>query len=84
MNHFTSPSFRECYDKLPHEIRKLANKKFDLVKQNPTHPSLHFKKVSDYYSVRVGIKYRALGIEIDEGILWFWIGNHAEYDNLVK
>ena len=84
MNHFTSPSFWESYDKLPHEVRKLADKNFELLKQNAVHPSLHFKKVSDYYSVRIGIRYRALGIEIDEGILWFWIGTHAEYDNLIK
>ena len=30
------------------------------------------------------MKYRALGIEIDEGMLWFWIGTHAEYDKLLK
>ena len=84
MNHFTSPSFWECYKKLPLEIQDLADKNYQLLKANPTHPSLHFKKIKEYYSVRVGIKYRALGITIETDILWFWIGTHSEYNQLVK
>jgi len=26
---------------------------------------------------------RALAADIEDGILWFWIGTHAEYDQLV-
>ena len=84
MNHFTSPSFWERYNTLPPEIRKLADKNFQLLKENKNHPSLHFKKVNIYYSVRIGIRYRALAVEIDEGFLWFWIGTHSEYDDLIK
>lgn len=84
MNHFTAPSFWDNYENLPAEIKKLADKNFELLKQNPLHPSLHFKKVNSYYSVRVGIKYRAVGVEIEEGLLWFWIGIHAEYEKLIR
>ncbi len=84
MNHFTSPFFWECFGKLPVEIQKLADKNFELLKENQYHPSLHFKKVNNYCSVRVGIRYRALAVEINEGLLWFWIGTHSEYDNLIK
>ncbi len=84
MNHFTSPSFWECYNNLSKNIQKLSDKNFDLLKENPKHPSLHFKKVNKYYSVRVGTRYRALAIEINEGLLWFWIGTHSEYDALTK
>lgn len=84
MNHFTTPSFWDNYKNLSAKIQKLADKNFELLKQNSLHPSLHFKKVNNYYSVRVGIKYRALGVEIEEGILWFWIGTHSEYDNLIQ
>ena len=31
---------------------------------------------------RVGLVYRALGTECPQGILWFWIGDHAEYDRI--
>ena len=48
------------------------------------HPSLHFKKIKTFRSVRVGIKYRALGVEKDSNIVWFWIGSHADYDKLIK
>lgn len=84
MRYFTSPSFWVCYEKLPVPIRELADKNFALLKNNSQHPSLHTKKVGKYWSVRVGQRYRALGVEVDEGLLWFWIGTHAEYGNLLK
>jgi hypothetical protein len=33
-----------------------------------------------YWSVRIGRSYRALGKQLDDGILWGWIGSHAEYE----
>ncbi len=84
MNHFTSPSFWNDYEKLPKHIRELADKNFEILKENSMHPSLHLKKVGGYWSVRVGKKYRAVAIKMEEGLLWFWIGTHAEYDKLLK
>lgn len=84
MRYFASPSFWERYDKLSAPVRELADKSFEQLKADPKHPSLHFKKVGRYWSVRIGIKYRAIGVEMKEGLLWFWIGTHAEYDRLVK
>jgi hypothetical protein len=62
----------------------LADKNFEILKENSMHPSLHLKKVGNYWSVRVGKKHRAVAIEMEEGLLWFWIGTHAEYDKLLK
>jgi hypothetical protein len=53
-------------------------------KENPSHPSLHFKKIGKYRSVRVGMHYRALAVETPEGLLWFWIGGHADYDKIIE
>jgi hypothetical protein len=30
----------------------------------------------------VGAHYRALAVDAPDGILWFWIGSHAEYDRI--
>lgn len=84
MKHLASPSFWELYERLPVSIQELADKNFQLLKRDPNHPSLHLKKVDEYWSIRAGIKYRALGRDVPEGILWFWIGTHAEYDKLIK
>jgi hypothetical protein len=65
----------------------LADKSFELLKADPYHPSLHFKKVGrarDLWSVRVGTHYRALGLDKPDGIVWSWIGTHAEYDRLLR
>jgi len=63
---------------LPHTVRKLADANFELLKSDPRHPSLQFKKVGRYWSVRVGLRYRALAADVDGGYLWFWIGSHAD------
>lgn len=84
MRHFASPAFWEGYKELPESIQELADKNYEILKTNPKHPSLHLKKAGKYWSVRVGRKYRALGVDVEEGILWFWIGTHAEYDKLLE
>ena len=84
MRHFASPSFWNCHQKLSEHIQELADKNFDLLKQNSHHGSLYFKRVRRYWSVRIGIKHRALAYEVEENLVWFWIGTHAEYDKLVK
>jgi hypothetical protein len=81
--HYAAPSFWRCYHALPPAARKLADEKFALLKSDPSHPSLHFKRIRQFYSVRVGRSYRSLGMEAPDGVLWFWIGTHDEYDRLV-
>ena len=83
MIHYASPSFWQCYHNLPKAIQNLADKNYRILKANSNHPSLHFKKIKSYFTVRIGIQYRALGIETGENILWFWIGSHADYDKLL-
>lgn len=81
--HYTTRRFWECYDSLPETVQRTADQCYELLKVDPSHPSLHFKKVGKYWSVRAGQSYRALGVEVEKGILWFWIGTHAEYDKIV-
>ena len=83
MNHLATPDYWACLHVLPPNIQHLANKNYTLLTKDPSHPSLPFKKIGNYYSVRIGIHYRALGLAIPEGVLWFWIGTHAEYDKLL-
>ncbi len=84
MTHFTSPDFWELFNELPQEVQDLARANYELLKSDPRHPSLHFKKVGDYWSVRVGLKYRALATEVEGGLLWGWIGSHTEYDRIIS
>lgn len=83
MKHFATPEFWFHYRKLPAEVRSLADKNFAMLKDAPNHPSLRLKKVGVYWSVRVGLHYRALAKERAEGLLWFWIGHRGEYDSIL-
>jgi hypothetical protein len=84
MRHFASPAFWEAYRKLPDNIRTLADKNYALLRSDPHHPSLRLKKIGRFWSVRIGLRYRALAVETDDGLLWFWIGSHADYDRLLE
>ncbi|MGI8541248.1 MAG: hypothetical protein ACR2N0_15990 [Rubrobacteraceae bacterium] len=68
---------------MPTHVRELADKNFALLKENPRHPSLHFKRTGRFFSARVGLSHRVLGVEAEDGVLWFWIGSHADYDKLL-
>ncbi len=52
------------------------------MKADERHPSLHLKRTGKYWSARVGLHHRVLGVATQSGILWFWIGTHSEYDKL--
>lgn len=86
MKHWAVPRFWGSYNRLPQKIRQLADKNYHLLKTDPSHPSLQFKKVGrqkQLWSVRIGRGYRALGMPRPDGVVWFWIGSHAEYDELI-
>lgn len=82
--HKTTSRFWRGFDKLPEFVQQLAEKNFALLKANPQHPSLHFKKVGAFWSARVSIKYRALAVKDGNGFIWVWIGRHDEYERIIK
>jgi len=81
--HTATARFWVLYDALPKDAREIADKNFQLLKADPRHPSLHLKRIGTVWSVRVGDRFRALGREVPEGIQWFWVGSHADYDKIV-
>lgn len=82
--HRTTTRFWRCFGRLPDFVQKIAKENFNLLKLNPRHPSLHFKKVGKFWSARVGIGYRALAVEDEDDFLWVWIGPHDEYTRLIR
>ncbi len=84
MSHRATASFWHSYEELPEAIRRLADKNFALLKDDPRHPSLQLKKVGELWSARIGGNYRALALETEDGLTWIWIGTHADYDRLIR
>jgi hypothetical protein len=60
--HKATTRFWGSYNSFEPEVKKLADKNFDLLKNHPSHPSLKFEKVGNFWSARVGLKHRALAI----------------------
>lgn len=83
MKSSTSTAFRNQFAVLNPEVQRLARKQFRLWLDDHWHPSLHFKRVGPYWSARVDRDHRALGLENDGAIVWFFIGRHDEYERRI-
>jgi hypothetical protein len=82
--HRASERFWRCLENLPDPIQRIAKRNFRLLKADPSHPSLHFKKVGKFWSARIGLDYRALAVEDKEDFIWVWIGTHDDYARIIK
>jgi hypothetical protein len=79
-------SFQLALASLPEGVQAQARRAYRLFQNDPSHPSLRFKKiegVENVFSVRIGLGYRAVGVRKGSTVTWFWIGSHADYDRLL-
>jgi hypothetical protein len=86
VNSQLTQDFLDCFAKLPDGVKEQARRSYQMWRDNPAHPSLHFKPIhgqENVYSVRVGLGWRVLGLREGNTISWFWIGSHADYDTLI-
>ncbi len=82
----TTRQFRRLFADLPADVQREAKRAYRFFQTNVAHPSLHFKKLEGedgIYSARIGLDYRALAVMKKDHVVWYWIGNHSEYDRLV-
>ena len=87
MKSMTNERFWKCYASLPEEIRRQAREAYALFEKDPYYPSLHFKRIHStrpVFSARISVDYRTVGIVDGDEITWFWIGSHADYDNMLQ
>ncbi|MCL1468313.1 type II toxin-antitoxin system RelE family toxin [Argonema galeatum] len=83
----TTIQFRKAFADLPEQVQEQTREAYRQFKQDPSHPSLRFKKVHQelpIYSARIGKSYRAVGQLDGDIVVWFWVGSHAEYDKLLS
>jgi hypothetical protein len=80
----TTPDFWKCYRGAPTEIQQATRKAYQLWRDNPQHPSLHFKPVGNFWSVRITRSWRALGRYHEGELVWFWMGSHGPYERKMK
>lgn len=83
----TTSRFWKLYEKLPEDVQRRADRAYRLWRLNPRAHGLYFKRVGHRrpaYSVRIGTRYRALGVVEGDTIIWFWIGKHGDYERLLR
>jgi len=83
----TTDRFRRAFANLPNEIQHQAKDAYKQFQRDPFYPSLRFKRVHStkpIYSVRINIEYRALGIQDESEMVWFWVGSHDDYTKLLS
>ena len=79
--------FLACFAGLPDAVKVRARKNDRLWKDDPSHPTLRFKRIHNHesmYSLRVGKGWRALGLLEGDTVTWSWIGSHAECERIIR
>jgi hypothetical protein len=83
----TLPRFWQHYRQLPREVQKLANKNFELLKSDPYHASLHFKKVgkNKHFGPCAWVRTIERWARTSPTEFYgFGIGTHSTYDKLLS
>lgn len=80
-------SYWDTFEDLPEEVKKLAEKNYNLWRESKNAPGLRFKQIHKtlpIYSFRVGMKHRTVGIEAKDGKLaWFWVGSFESFKKAI-
>lgn len=89
MKSLATHDFWKLYGQLPKHIQAEAINIYRVWQRDPFHSSLRFKKLGmsggfPVYSIRIGRKWRALGILDGDTVKWFWIGSHETYNQIIK
>ncbi len=86
-----TPEFKKLFATLPQHIQEQAIDAFHQFIGDSSHPSLRHHALKDNdrgshfpgsFSVSITRKYRAVYRIADGQNVWYWIGNHADYDRL--
>lgn len=83
----TTNEFRKLFADLPEQVQEQTPTAYRQFKEDPSYPSLRFKKVHPelpIYSARISRDYRAVGQLDGDTVIWFWVGSHADYDRLLE
>jgi hypothetical protein len=83
----TTEQFRQLYAKAAKARQLRIRRAYRLWIVDPKHPSLRFKKVHNHlpiYSARVDLDWRAVGVLRDNIVVWFWVGFHQHYEELLR
>ena len=85
MEHIPDEDFWGFAEELPRAIQKRIPQKFELLRKNPRHPSLNFKKVGErLWTIRISKGYRAIAFEREDAFVWNWVGKHDEYMRRIR
>jgi hypothetical protein len=70
----TTTQFRKMFSELPEQVQEQTRKAYRQFKQDPSYPSLRFKRVHPklpIYSARINRNYRAVGQLEKDTVIWF-------------
>ena len=86
MKSSTTTEFRRLFADLPEQVQQQTRAAYRQFKEDPSHPSLRFKKVHPdlpIYSARITKNYRAVGQLDGDTVIWCWVGSHTDYEKLL-
>jgi hypothetical protein len=73
--HSRTDHFRICCRQLPGAIRVRVDECFELLNRDPAAPALQFQKDGLIWSMNVGKNHKALALDANGRLLWYWVGS---------
>lgn len=82
----TTAHFRKQLARIPTNVQEQAKRTYRVWRTDPYRNGLEYGRVHPsrpYYSVRIGLHWRAVAL-VENGLAtWIWIGSHSDYDKLL-
>lgn len=83
MKSIGTPEFWRMYHRLSAPVQEQVQKACSLFQKNPKHPGLSLERLRcdpQSWSVRITKNFRAVGTMQGDAMIWYWIGNHRDFD----
>ena len=74
VRHSRTDHFKICCRQLPPAIRKLVDRDLELLNKSSPVPALHLRKDGLIWSMNIGARHTALGLDDNDRVIWYWIG----------
>ena len=85
MHSVTTIRFRLAYAKLPKRIQDATKQACKQWLKGKAYSGLHIKLLrNNIYSTGISMQYRALAVKQADTYIWYWIGAHADCDQLLQ
>jgi hypothetical protein len=78
LRHSRTDHFKQCYRRLSAAARTLVDRSFEQLNEDSEAPSLQIEKDGLIWSMNIGTSHKALALDANGRVLWYWVGSRED------